>query len=54
MLKARFVLNIFIFLSRLFSNVGKRLDKKVKVKFKIYDITDWITNNTYISHYLKK
>ena len=23
----------------------KRLDKKAKIKFKIHDITDWITNN---------
>ena len=35
MLKALFVLEIFNFLSCLFGYVGKRLDKKAKVKFKI-------------------
>ena len=28
-----------------FGHVGKRLDKKAEVNFKIYDVTDWITNN---------
>ena len=41
MLKALFVLQIFTFLSRLFSYVEKRLDKKATVDFKIYDVTDW-------------
>ena len=41
MLKALFVLQIFTFLSRLFSYVEKRLDKKAMVDFKIYDVTDW-------------
>ena len=27
-----------------FDHVGKWLQKKAKVKFKIYDITDWTTN----------
>ena len=37
-------------------HVGKRLDKKAKNAFKIYGVTDWITNNcrTLIAHYLKK
>ena len=34
----------------------KRLDQKDKVYFKIYNVTDWATNNynTYIVQYLKK
>ena len=32
-----FVLRIFKFLSRLFSHIGKRLDKKTKNDLKIYD-----------------
>ena len=33
----------------------KKLDEKAKVKFKIYDVTDWTTNNcnTYNAQYLK-
>ena len=48
MLKALFILNIF--------NVGKQLGKKVKVNFKVYDATDWETNNcnTHIAQYLTK
>ena len=38
MIKAFFVLEIFIFLSWLFGYVEKRLDKKAMVNFKIYDI----------------
>ena len=36
------------------SHVGKRLDKTVKVNFKIYDIIDWETNDyrTYTAQYL--
>ena len=32
------------------------LDKKLMVNFKIYDVTDWSTNNcnTHIAQYLKK
>ena len=41
MLKALFVLEIFT----LFGYVEKRLDKKVDVNFKIYDVIDWATNN---------
>ena len=34
----------------------KRLDKKTKVNFKIYDVTTWETNNynTHIAHHHKK
>ena len=55
-LKALFILEIVIFLPWLFSYVEKQLDKKVKVNFKIYDITDWETNNynTHIAKHLKK
>ena len=49
MLKALFVLEIFTFLSWLFGYVEKRLDKKAMVNFKIYDVTDWTTNNYNIS-----
>ena len=41
MLKALFVLEIFT----LFGYAEKRLDKKDDVNFKIYDVTDWATNN---------
>ena len=35
--------------------IENRLDKKVKFNFKIYDVTDWTTNNcnTYIAQYIK-
>ena len=38
-------------LSWFFSHIGKQLNKKTKVSFKIYDITNWETNkyNNYIS-----
>ena len=45
MLKALFVLEIFTSLSRHFGYVEKRLDKKAMVNFKIFDVTDWTTNN---------
>ena len=56
MLKAVFVFEIFTFLSRLFAYAEKRLDKKAKVNFRIYGLTDWTTNgcNTRITQYLKK
>ena len=49
MLKALLFQEIFNFLSWI-GYLGKLLDKKVKVNFKIYDHIDWITNNynTYI------
>ena len=55
MFKALSALEIFKFLSRRFVYVGKRLDKKVMVNFKIYDVTDWITDNynAHIIQYLK-
>ena len=56
MLKFLFVLEIFTFLSWLFVYVEEPLNKKAMVDFKIYDVTDWITNsyNTHIEKYLKK
>ena len=55
-LKALFVLEIFTFLSRFFGYVEKQLDKKFKVNSKIYDVTDWTTNNysLQIVQYLKE
>ena len=44
-LKAIFFLEIFKFLSRIFAYVEKRLDKKAYLIFKIYDATNWATNN---------
>ena len=41
MLKAPVVLEIFIFLSRLFGYAEKQRDKKVMTNFKIYKVTDW-------------
>ena len=40
-----FMLKVLAFLSRLFGYVEKRLGKKAKVDFKIYDATDWATYN---------
>ena len=57
MSKAVFVLDIFVpFLSWHFGFIEKRLDKKAIINSKIYDITDWETNNynTYIVQYVKK
>ena len=36
--------------------LGKQFNKKAKVNFKIYDVTNWITNNynTHIAQYLKR
>ena len=44
------------FCSEFFALVGKRLDKKTKVNFKMYDVIDWETNNytTHSDQYLKK
>ena len=44
-LKALFVLKIFIILSWLSDHVGKWLDQKDKVNFKVYDVRTWETNN---------
>ena len=56
MSKVLFVLKIFKFFSCLFGPVGKLVDMKAKVNFKIYDVTDWQANNynTHITQYLKK
>ena len=53
MSKALFVLKIFAFLSWLFGYVEKQLDKKAISNFKIYDATDWTSNNfkSHISYY---
>ena len=55
-LKVLFIYEIFQFLFRIFGHIGKRLDKKAKVNFRIYDATNLITNryNTHIARYLKK
>ena len=45
LLKALFVIEILQILSWLFGYVEKRRDNKAKVNFKIYDVTDWTTNN---------
>ena len=50
MLKALFIFHIFS------GYVEKRLDKKTKVNFKLFNVTDWTINNynTYFAEYLKK
>ena len=47
-----FIHEMFTFLPWLFGYAVKQLDKKVN--FKIFDVTDWITNNsnTHIAQYL--
>ena len=45
MLKVRFILEIFTFLSSIFDYGEIRLDKKTMINFNMYDVTDWITNN---------
>ena len=49
-------LEIFKFLYWLFDYVGKQLDEKAMVNFKIFDVTHWIANNcnTHIAQYPKK
>ena len=57
MSKAPFILKMFKFVCPdFFGHVGKRLDEKAKVNFKIYEATDWETNNynTHTAQYLKK
>ena len=53
--EALFVFKIFIFLCWLFGHVGKQLDKKAKVNFKIYDVTGWAADNRniHIAQYVK-
>ena len=55
MFKAPFTLKIFTFFSWNFGYIGKRLDKKAMVNFRIYDITDRATYNynAHIAQYLK-
>ena len=43
--KTYFILKIFNLLSWLFGDAENRLDKKAKVNFKNYDVTNWTTNN---------
>ena len=47
---------LFNIVSWLFGDLGKQLDKKAKVEFKIYDVTEWETNNynTHTAQYIKK
>ena len=40
MLRALVILEMFTFLLRLFDSVEERLDKKAKLIFKIYNVTD--------------
>ena len=44
-LTAFLILKIFKFLSCFFGYVGKRLNLKDTVDFKIHDVTIWVTNN---------
>ena len=55
-LKTFLVIKIFKFLFRIFGHVEKPLDYKDTVKFKINDVTTWLTNkiNTLIAQHLKK
>ena len=54
--KSLFDLKIFKFLSWLFGHLAKRLDKKIELISKFYNITAWLTNNcnTHIAQYLEK
>ena len=56
MLKAFSVLGILTLFSLQFRYVEKRLDKKAKENFKLFDVTDCTANNniTRITQYLKK
>ena len=56
MLKAHWVLEISIFLICFFGYVEKPFDNNAMINFKIYDVTDWKTNNynTHIAQYIKK
>ena len=50
-----FMLKALNFCHELFRHVRKRLNKKVRINFKMYNVTDWGTNNgnILIAHYLK-
>ena len=56
MLKDVFVLEVLTFLSWLFGDAKNWLDKKAKVNFKIFDVTDWTVNNynTHTEQHLQK
>ena len=55
-IKAPFVIEIITFLSRLFGYVEKRLNNKVKVNSKFFDVLKKSRDNydTHIVQYLKK
>ena len=55
-LKASFFVEVIRFFFLLSDHVGKQLDKKAKVNFNIYDVTNRIKNNSnrLIARYLKK
>ena len=54
-LKALFFIRYFNFCPDFADHVGKQLVKKAKINFKIYDVTDWTTNNyNKYTQYLKK
>ena len=56
LLNALFVLEIFKFFALTLDYVKKRLNKKAIFDFKIYDVTDWTTNNydPHITQYLQR
>ena len=39
---------IFKFLSLLYGDAGKRLNKEAKVNFKIYDVMNWETGTIHV------
>ena len=51
-----FLLRYLDFCPDFFSQVGKRLDKKANVNFRIDDVINWYTNNydTHIAKFFKK
>ena len=51
-----FLIYLKPFVLTFFGDVGKRLDKKAKINFKIYNVISWKTNNynAHIAQYLKK
>ena len=55
-LKTLVVFEVFKLTSEQFWSRRKRLGKKAKVNFKMYDVINWKTNNnnTHIAQYLKK
>ena len=55
MLKSSFVIKTLTFLSWFFGYMENRIDKKAKVNFKIYDVTDWAINDSCnIAQYLEE